>query len=72
MAAEFLRITLNEAISRGRRQKPDHFVNPQSSAPLVLAVSGFLQPLYHASRSVSAPVLLKSGRLDLSCVMVLN
>ena len=34
----FLRVTLEEAISRGRRRVLDHLVNPQDSAALVWVV----------------------------------
>ena len=66
-----LRITLEEATSRGRRRVPDQLVNPQGSAALVWAVPG---PLDHrfVVRSLSTPVLSIYGMLGIDCVNGLN
>ena len=66
MTAVLLRVNLYEGISKGRRQRSDHFVNPQGSAPLVLIVPRFPQLFYFTVWSVSALMLLRYGMLDLS------
>ena len=66
--AKLLRVTSYEAISRGRKRRPDHFVNPWGSASFVSTIPRFPQPLYHDIRNMSISVLLRSGPMDLSCV----